>query len=405
MNMKKYSILLSAALMMGMVSGCGSAAGGEEVSTIITMDVNPSIQMQLNRDDAVVSVIGENKEAEEILKDMDLEQTDMTVAVNAVIGSMVKQGYLTTENNTVLLSVENDDADERFRVEKELSENISSTLSTYDISGAILAQDMDIDDDMETIVSKYDISYGKAALIEEIMEERSDYKIEDLVKLNAQDLILIYESVDDDRDVSKMTGTVSTSKYITRDEALNIALSNAKKAKNEVSGLEVEFGYEDGRLTYEIEFNADGFEYEYEIDAQTKKVVRSVDRDDDDDDDRKNTQSSSGSSSSSSSNSGSSSSQGTTNRQPSSSNNNNRYDDDRYDDDRYDDDRYDDDRYDDDDDDRYDDDRYDDDDDDRYDDDRYDDDDDDRYDDDRDDDNDDDDDDRDDDDDDRDDDD
>lgn len=359
MNMKKYSILLSAALMMGMVSGCGSAAGGEEVSTIITMDVNPSIQMQLNRDDAVVSVIGENKEAEEILKDMDLEQTDMTVAVNAVIGSMVKQGYLTTENNTVLLSVENDDADERFRVEKELSENISSTLSTYDISGAILAQDMDIDDDMETIVSKYDISYGKAALIEEIMEERSDYKIEDLVKLNAQDLILIYESVDDDRDVSKMTGTVSTSKYITRDEALNIALSNAKKAKNEVSGLEVEFGYEDGRLTYEIEFNADGFEYEYEIDAQTKKVVRSVDRDDDDDDDddddRKNTQSSSGSSSSSSSNSGSSSSQGTTNRQPSSSNNNNRYDDDRYDDD--DDDRYDDDRYDDDDDDRYDDDR------------------------------------------------
>ena len=284
MNMKKYSILLSAALMMGLVSGCGSATGGEEVSTVITMDVNPSIQMRLNRDDAVVSVIGENKEAEEILKDMDLEQTDMTVAVNAVIGSMVKQGYLTTDNNTVLLSVENDDADERSRVEKELSENISSTLSTYDISGAILAQDMDIDDDMETIVNKYDISYGKAALIEEILEERSDYQIEDLVKLSAQELILIYESVDDDRDVSKMTGTVSTSKYITRDEALNIALSNAKKAKNEVSELEVEFGYEDGRLTYEIEFNADGFEYEYEIDAQTKKVVRSVDRDDDDDD-------------------------------------------------------------------------------------------------------------------------
>lgn len=356
--MKKYSILLSAALMMGLVSGCGSATGGEEVSTVITMDVNPSIQMRLNRDDAVVSVIGENKEAEEILKDMDLEQTDMTVAVNAVIGSMVKQGYLTTDNNTVLLSVENDDADERSRVEKELSENISSTLSTYDISGAILAQDMDIDDDMETIVNKYDISYGKAALIEEIMEERSDYQIEDLVKLSAQELILIYESVDDDRDVSKMTGTVSTSKYITRDEALNIALSNAKKAKNEVSGLEVEFGYEDGRLTYEIEFNADGFEYEYEIDAQTKKVVRSVDRDDDDDDDRKNTQSSS-----SSSNSGSSSSQGTTNRQPSSSNNNNRYDDDRYDDDWDDRDDQDDDRYDDDWDDRddHDDDRYDDD--------------------------------------------
>ena len=209
--MKKYSILLSAALMMGLVSGCGSATGGEEVSTVITMDVNPSIQMRLNRDDAVVSVIGENKEAEEILKDMDLEQTDMTVAVNAVIGSMVKQGYLTTDNNTVLLSVENDDADERSRVEKELSENISSTLSTYDISGAILAQDMDIDDDMETIVNKYDISYGKAALIEEILEERSDYQIEDLVKLSAQELILIYESVDDDRDVSKMTGTVSTS--------------------------------------------------------------------------------------------------------------------------------------------------------------------------------------------------
>ena len=230
--MKKYSILLSAALMMGLVSGCGSATGGEEVSTVITMDVNPSIQMRLNRDDAVVSVIGENKEAEEILKDMDLEQTDMTVAVNAVIGSMVKQGYLTTDNNTVLLSVENDDADERSRVEKELSENISSTLSTYDISGAILAQDMDIDDDMETIVNKYDISYGKAALIEEILEERSDYQIEDLVKLSAQELILIYESVDDDRDVSKMTGTVKQDA-----EGMAAAIAAVVKANGEGSTM------------------------------------------------------------------------------------------------------------------------------------------------------------------------
>ena len=229
--MKKCSILLSAALMMGLLSGCGSAASGEEVSTIITMDVNPSIQMRLSSDDTVVSVIAENKDAKTILEDMDLADTDRTVAVNAVIGSMVKYGYLTADSHTVLLSVEHDDVNERSRVEQELSASISIALSSYDIASAVLAQEIDIDDDLEAVVNKYDISYGKAALIEEIMEERSDYKIEDLVKLNAQDLILIYESVDDDRDVSKMTGKVSTSKYITRDEALNIALSNANKAK------------------------------------------------------------------------------------------------------------------------------------------------------------------------------
>ena len=37
---------------------------------------------------------------------------------------------------------------------------------------------------------------------------------------------------------------------------------------------EVDFDYEDGRMVYELEFYADGAEYEYDIDASTGAVVK-----------------------------------------------------------------------------------------------------------------------------------
>ena len=276
--MKKVSLLICGAMLMVILSGCGSNTASK-TETIVTMDVNPSIQFELNQDDEVVGISAGNEDAKKILEKVDVEDDDANKAVNKIVDSLVDEGHLSTENNTVLLSVDNDDDDKRIELEQKLGETIQSSLKENSIDGAIFSQDMDIDDDVESLIKKYDISYGKATLIEKILDENDDnqkaYKVEDLVKLNAQELIMIYQSMER-KDDDILLGSVSTSKYITSDEALAVALSDAGLAQNQIADLEIDYDIENGVLTYEIEFKGNGKEYEYEINASKGVIEREI---------------------------------------------------------------------------------------------------------------------------------
>ncbi len=281
--MKKLKLWRISLLAMFLMTGCGSGQNAQKYTSLVTLDINPSIQLQLDDDHKVVDAIAVNDDAKKVLKDMDLKQADANVAMNAVLGSLVKNGYLNANQNTVLLSVENDDDQARVALEDELSQYIYTTLKSYSIEGAIYSQDIDIDDDVESLMNKYSISYGKANLIEDIIDENDDakktYKVEDLVKLNAQDLILIYQSLDKDdtqKNANKMVGNVSTKQYITKDEALNIALKNASVSKSQIKELEIDYDMENGVLTYDIEFKYNQNEYEYEVSAAKGIVEREV---------------------------------------------------------------------------------------------------------------------------------
>lgn len=268
-KMKMIKLLGVSTLMLSVMTGCGSGSRTQDYTSLVTLDINPSIQLQLDEKDKVIDAIAVNDDAKKVLEDMDLKQADANVAMNAVLGSLVKNGYLNANQNTVLLSVENDDDKERVALEDELSQYIYTTLKSYSIEGAIYSQDIDIDDDIESLMNKYSISYGKANLIEDIIDENDDakktYKVEDLVKLNAQDLILIYQSLDKDdtqKNANKMVGNVSTKQYITKDEALNIALKNASLTKDKIKNLEIDYDLENGALTYDIEFTYNQNEFE-----------------------------------------------------------------------------------------------------------------------------------------------
>ena len=277
--MKKVSLLICGTMLMVILSGCGSNTASK-TETIVTMDVNPSIQFELNQDDEVVGISAENEDAKKILEKVDVDDDDANKAVDKIVDSLVDEGHLSTENNTVLLSVDNDDDDKRIELEQKLGETIQSSLKENSIDGAIFSQDMDIDDDVESLIKKYDISYGKATLIEKILDENDDnqkaYKVEDLVKLNAQELIMIYQSMERKDDDDILLGSVSTSKYITSDEALAVALSDAGLAQNQIADLEIDYDIENGVLTYEIEFKGNGKEYEYEINASKGVIEREI---------------------------------------------------------------------------------------------------------------------------------
>lgn len=60
---------------------------------------------------------------------------------------------------------------------------------------------------------------------------------------------------------------------LTGEEARDIALRHAGLSANDVRGLRVEFDYDDGRPEYDVDFRSGGYEYDYEIHAETGDII------------------------------------------------------------------------------------------------------------------------------------
>jgi uncharacterized membrane protein YkoI len=69
--------------------------------------------------------------------------------------------------------------------------------------------------------------------------------------------------------------------YIGIDQAKALALAHAGLAAENVRFEDAEFDLDDGRAVYELDFRSGAYEYEYEIDALTGKVLE-ADREYDD---------------------------------------------------------------------------------------------------------------------------
>lgn len=60
---------------------------------------------------------------------------------------------------------------------------------------------------------------------------------------------------------------------LTKEQAQTIALEHAGVTIEQVKGLETEYDVDDGVPEYSVEFYADGWEYDYEIHAETGKIL------------------------------------------------------------------------------------------------------------------------------------
>ena len=278
-----------------------------KVDSIIELDVNPSIELKVNKNEEVIEAIAQNEEAKQILKDMDLEKTDIDVALNAIIGSMVTNGYIDELANSILLTVENDDSAKGEELRQRLVAQINKILGSDQINGSVLSQNLsEADAKAQELAEKYNISLGKANLILDILNSNSLLTEQDLVGLSINELNVLSEEKANNLNTVSKEGTASTKSYIGKTKARKIALNHA--GVSNPNYIEVEFDADDGLIIYEVEFNTSSREYEYEIDAKTGDIIYTNYEPNDDNYNYSSSNNSTSSSNNSSSNSNSSSS-------------------------------------------------------------------------------------------------
>jgi len=107
---------------------------------VVYLDVNPSVTLDVNRLGKIISADADNDDGRIILDNMDLKGIDVDVAMNALLGSMVKQGYLSQAQNTLLISVNGKNEARTTALRQKLSVNAEQTLETLLGSGIVLGQ-------------------------------------------------------------------------------------------------------------------------------------------------------------------------------------------------------------------------------------------------------------------------
>lgn len=128
----------------------------------------------------------------------------------------------------------------------------------------------------EVTVSKTKLDYDKGAYVYEVEFEtnQSEYEYE----INAVTGAIIkveIEGLENDED------EIPAGQYINVEEAKRIALSHAGFTLEQVVFEKAELEMEHGVVIYEVEFKANGYEYEYEINATSGNIIdREVEIDD-----------------------------------------------------------------------------------------------------------------------------
>ena len=263
--MRRWTTLVAACLALMLLGGGGLFfQQANAVASVVSLDVNPSIELRVNRDEKVLSCTPLNEDAQEILEDMgggaDLKGAKLDVAVNAIVGSLVRKGYLSEISSAIMISVEDKDSARAKKLQRELTSAVDGVLRTNESKAAVLTQTVTQDAELERQARENSISTGKAALVNRILALNSSLRFDALAKLSVGEL----------KDLAEAGAPAMP---IGRDAAAYAAEQYAGTAALDSVTAEVDPELDESPAHYEVELQTAWGEFEYLVDAYTGKVL------------------------------------------------------------------------------------------------------------------------------------
>ena len=159
--------------------------------SVIALDVNPSIELVTNKQNHILAVKALNEDAKKVIDGKDYKNEDLRSTVDALVGTMISQGYLSADKNIIMVSIENKDIKKADNLTALLDDVIRGSVSSEGISPHILRQAFTKDEVTSALSEKYSVSVGKIKLINEILSSYKKFSMGELSHMTIRDLILI----------------------------------------------------------------------------------------------------------------------------------------------------------------------------------------------------------------------
>ena len=171
------SIILLLVILLGII---GINYLKNKPVSIITLDINPSIEIGLNKKDEVVSIKALNEDAKNVISD-DLKGKSLDTAISDIADSVIAKGYIEEDRVVVLIhsegQVNNSDVEDKLK----------NTFGEKRIDTEVITIEK-INKEDEKLANKYNISASKAAYINSIKEENENVPIENIINKPVEEL-------------------------------------------------------------------------------------------------------------------------------------------------------------------------------------------------------------------------
>lgn len=270
-NKKKISCWLAATCaVLVLVGGTGGLYYRQNcaVASVVSLDVNPSIELKISRNENVLFCTALNEEAAAVLFSMDggadLKGAKVEVAVNAIVGALVRAGYLDGSSSAILISVEDKDLDRATRLQTELIACIDGVLQTEAPGVSVLGQALTVDASALND-AHYDgeLSFGKAALVRKVMglsNTTDGAAFEQLAALSVEELNDLLETGETRIPIGKHAAALAVETY-------------AGTLAFESTSTDVDSELDEAPPHYDVELHTTWGEFEYVVNAFTGEIL------------------------------------------------------------------------------------------------------------------------------------
>ena len=219
----KIKILLFTVVILGVIGLGLYSFLSQENFRIVTIDINPSAQLVLNKDDKVVDVISLNEEADIVLAGLELENLIVAEAIDKFIDSATLTGYIDeySEENVVLVTAKAETEEERENLEKRILDNINERVNEVGLSMLVLTRG--VTEDIVAGAEVYGINNGKMLLIERAISLNDSLIKEELVEMSIREIQSEIKTVRDQRIETIKQNVEDTVQYFNAQRETKIA--------------------------------------------------------------------------------------------------------------------------------------------------------------------------------------
>jgi len=258
---------MAACLALVLCTGiAANAIRSNATAGTFTMDVNPSVEYTIAKSGSVKNVRCLNSDAENALSDVALGKQSVETALTRTVAAYEACGYMENGEATVLISFDSR-LDANAELKASLSAEIRKALEQTDAVGTLVFHsELTENAEAARIAEEFHVSLGRADWIL-TAANKTGLPTDEIARMSLDELLKFQEA--------SGIASVSVSKFISLEEAKEIALKDAKldELTQKIVFTREELSRNQGKPCYLLEFYTGTNQYFYQIDAKSGSII------------------------------------------------------------------------------------------------------------------------------------
>ncbi len=166
---------------------------------VVYIDVNPSLELSLNRRNTIIRVKYLNEDARALFEEVDLKGKNMDDGLEIIMQALDSGGYMEKEDSEVYIAVYSDNEKKASQRLSELASGVAECEKKHDREPTINTIEVDRNDKKQS--GQKGISPNKYHFIKEILELSDDNTEEELSEMSVKELRRLCNSLREDADL------------------------------------------------------------------------------------------------------------------------------------------------------------------------------------------------------------